>query len=224
MVKLTWFSHSCFQIETKRSVIIIDPYLTDNPKTQVKPSEIRCDAILVSHAHFDHVGDAVEISKNNQADIIGVYETVEWCKKQGAQGQGMNIGGSHQFDFGEVTLTPALHSSGAPDGSYGGTPCGFVIRIQGKTIYFAGDTALSYDMKLLGEQHNINVALLPIGDYYTMGPVDAATAVEFLKPKLVIPMHYNTFPTIEQDPEDFVDKVGDLANVRVMNFGETIEL
>lgn len=224
MLKLTYYSHACFAIEANHSSIIIDPFLTDNPKTQVKPSEIAANAILVSHGHFDHVGDAVEISKNNNADIIGVYETVEWCKKQGGKGEGMNIGGSKQFSFGEVQLTPAVHSSGCPDGSYGGTPCGFIIRMGGKTIYFAGDTALTMDMKLIGERNNINVALIPIGDYYTMGPADAAEAVAFLKPQLVVPMHYNTFPVIEQDPEDFADKVGDLARVKIMNFGETIEL
>ncbi len=224
MLRLTWYSHSCFGIESNRYSVIIDPFLTDNPKTQVKPAEIRADAILVSHGHFDHVGDAVELSKNNKADVIGMYELVEWCKKQGAQGEGMNIGGRKQFDFGEVQLVSAIHSSGCPDGAYGGTPCGFILRMEGKTIYFAGDTALTYDMKLIGEQNNINVALIPIGDFYTMGPVDAATAVEFLKPQMVIPMHYNTFPAIEQDPEDFADKVGDLAQVKIMRFGETLEL
>lgn len=224
MLKLTWYSHACFMLETPKHAVIIDPFLTDNPKTQVKPSEIRCNTILVSHGHFDHVGDAVEIAKANNAEIVGVYELVEWCKKQGASGTDMNIGGSKEFEWGEIQLTPAIHSSGCPDGAYGGCPCGFMIRMGGKTIYYAGDTALTMEMKLIGEQHNINVVLLPIGDHYTMGPVDAAKAVELLRPQMVIPMHYNTFPVIEQDPEDFADKVGDLARVKIMKFGETIEL
>ncbi|MBI4196300.1 MAG: metal-dependent hydrolase, partial [Deltaproteobacteria bacterium] len=185
---------------------------------------IICNAVLVTHAHQDHLGDAVEISKKNHAPIIGVYELVQNCLKQEASGHGMNIGGSFRFEFGEVTLTPALHSSGCADGTYGGSPCGFVIKMDHRTLYHAGDTGLSLEMNLIAEMHNIDVAILPIGDNYTMGPADAAKAVELLKPKLVIPMHYNTFPEIKQDPADFEDKVGDLARVKVMGFGETFEL
>jgi len=225
MIKFTYFGHSCFLIESSKSKIIIDPFLKGNPHVKVNPNEIITSAILVSHGHADHLGDAVEISQKNKATIIGVYELVQYCLKQGAAGgHAMNIGGSYRFDFGEVQLAPALHSSGCPDGSYGGAPCGFIIKIENKTIYFAGDTGLSLEMKLFSELHNIDVAILPIGDNYTMGPADAAKAVEFLKPKLVIPMHYNTLPEIQQDPEDFVDKVGDLAHVKVMGFGETYEL
>lgn len=224
MVKLTYFGHSNFMIEGRKGNIIIDPFFTGNPHVKVNPNEIICNHILVTHGHQDHLGDAVEISKRNHAPIIGVYELVEHCKKQGATGHGMNLGGGFSFDFGHVTLVPALHSSGCPDGSYGGAPCGFVIRMENRTIYHAGDTGLSLEMKLTGEMHNINLALLPIGDNFTMGPADAAKAVEFLKPKVVIPMHYNTFPEIELNPADFEDKVGDLARVKVMKFGETYEL
>ena len=204
---------------------MIDPYFSENPKTKINPSEIIADHILISHAHFDHTSDdTIKIAKKNNATIVGVFEVVQHCTQKGATGFGMNVGGARNFDFGEVQLTPAIHSSSFPDGAYGGLACGFLIRIGNKTIYFAGDTALTYEMKLIGEMNNIDVALLPIGDCFTMGPVDAAQAVEFLKPKIVIPMHYNTFPQIEQDPEDFADKVGDLARVVVLGYGETHEL
>ena len=200
MIKLTYFGHSCFLIEGSKGKVAIDPFLKGNPHVRVNPNEIICQAVLVTHGHSDHLGDAVEISKKNHAPIIGV------------------------FDFGEVTLTPALHSSGCADGTYGGTPCGFILKMDNRTVYHAGDTSLTYEMKLLSEMHNIDVALLPIGDNFTMGAADAAKAVELLKPKLAIPIHYNTFPEIQQDPEDFVDKVGDLARVKIMGFGETYEL
>ncbi len=224
MIKITYFGHSCFLIEGSKGKVIIDPFLKGNPHVRVNPNEIITNAILVSHGHADHVGDAVEISQKNHAPIIGVYELVQNCIQKGATGHAMNIGGSYRFDFGEVSLTPAFHSSGCLDGTYGGSPCGFILRMDNRTVYHAGDTALSLEMKLIGEMHNIDVALLPIGDNYTMGPADAAKAVEFLKPKMTIPMHYNTLPEIHQDPLEFEDKVGDLARVKIMSFGETYEL
>ena len=224
MIKLTYFGHSCFLIEGSKGKVVIDPFLRGNPHVRVNPNEIICNAVLVTHGHADHLGDAVEISQKNHAPVIGVYELAQHCIKLGASGQGMNIGGSRQFDFGEVTLTPALHSSGCADGTYGGTPCGFILKMDNRTVYHAGYTALTCEMKLLSEMHNIDVALLPIGDNYTMGVVDAAQAVALLKPKLAIPMHYNTFPEIQQDPADFEDKVGDLSRVKVMAPGETYEL
>jgi L-ascorbate metabolism protein UlaG (beta-lactamase superfamily) len=224
MVKILYYGHSCFLIETNKHKILIDPYFSENPKTKMNPSEIIADHILVTHAHFDHIGDTVEIAKRNKATVIGVLEVVNHCAKEGVTGEGMNIGGSLELDFGEIQLTPAIHSSSFPDGTYGGEACGFIIRVENKTIYHAGDTALTYEMKLIGEMNNIDVAILPIGDYYTMGPVDAAQAVEYIKPKMVIPMHYNTFPQIEQDPEDFADKVGDLAQVVILGYGDTHEL
>ena len=224
MIKFTYFGHSCFAIEGSKGRIIIDPFLRGNPHVRVNPNEIIAGHVLVTHAHADHLGDAVEISQKNQAPVIGVYELVQYCIGKGATGHAMNIGGSYRFEFGEVSLTPAFHSSGCPDGTYGGSPCGFIIRMDNKTIYHAGDTGLSLEMQLIGELYNIDVAFLPIGDNYTMGAADAAKAVEFLKPKLAIPMHYNTFPEIQQDPADFDDKVGDLARVKIMGFGETYEL
>jgi L-ascorbate metabolism protein UlaG (beta-lactamase superfamily) len=224
MIKFTYFGHSCFLIEGSRGKIIIDPFLRGNPHVKVNPNEIIAGAVLVTHGHADHLGDAVEISQKNHAPIIGVWELAQHCIGKGATAHAMNLGGSYRFDFGEVFLTPAMHSSGCPDGSYGGSPCGFVIRMDNRTIYHAGDTGLSLEMKLIGEMHNIDVAFLPIGDNYTMGPADAAKAVEFLNPKLAVPMHYNTFPEIQQDPAEFEDKVGDLARVKIMTPGETYEL
>lgn len=224
MIKFTYYGHSCFLIDGSKGKVVFDPFLRGNPMVKVNPNEIITNAVIVTHAHFDHVGDASEISQKNHAPVIGVYELVQYCLKQGATGVGMNIGGSREFDFGMIQLVPAFHSSGCPDGSYGGTPCGVILKMDNRTIYHAGDTALSLEMKLIGEMHNIDVAFLPIGDNYTMGPADAAKAVEFLKPKLAVPMHYNTFPEIQQDPEEFEDKVGDLARVKIMGIGETYEL
>ncbi|QQR79908.1 MAG: metal-dependent hydrolase [Deltaproteobacteria bacterium] len=224
MIKFTYFGHSCFVIEGSKGKIVIDPFFKGNPHVKVTPSEILVSHILVTHAHADHFGDSIEISQKNKAPVVGVYELVQKAIQQGATGHGMNIGGSFRFDFGEVTMVSAAHSSGFSDGSYGGSPCGYIIKMDNRTIYHAGDTGLSMEMKLIAELHNIDVAFLPIGDNYTMGPADAATAVEFLKPKVAVPMHYNTFPEIKADPEDFVDKVGDLCRVKVMGFGETYEL
>ncbi|MBI2980944.1 MAG: metal-dependent hydrolase [Deltaproteobacteria bacterium] len=221
---ITYFGHSCFLIEGRKGKVVIDPFFKGNPHVRVNPAEILCNAVLVTHGHQDHFGDAVEISMKNHVPVIGVYELVQHCIKQGTSGHGMNIGGSFHFDFGEVTLTPALHSCGCADGTYLGNPCGFILKMDGRTVYHAGDTGLSMEMKLVSESHNIDIALLPIGDNYTMGPADAAKAVESLKPKVVVPMHYNTFPEIEQDPADFEDKVGDLARVKIMKFGEVYEL
>lgn len=224
MVKFTYFGHSCFLIEGSKGKIIIDPFLRGNPHVKVNPNEILTTAIVVTHSHADHFGDAVEISQKNKAPIIGVYEVVQYAIGKGAMGHAMNIGGAYQFEFAEIMLTPAFHSSSFADGACGGVPCGVIIKMDNRTLYHAGDTGLSLEMKLIGEQNNIDVAFLPIGDNFTMGLADAAKAVEFLKPKLAIPMHYNTLPEIRQDPADFEDKVGDLARVKVMGFGETYEL
>lgn len=224
MIKFTYYGHSCFLIEGSKGKIVIDPFFKGNPLIKINPAEIFANAVIVSHGHSDHLGDAPEISQRNHAPVIGVYELVQYCIKQGGTGHAMNIGGAHDFDFGTVQLVPAFHSSGCPDGSYGGSPCGIILRMDNRTLYHAGDTGLSLEMNLIGEMHNIDVAFLPIGDNYTMGPADAAKAVEFLRPKLAVPMHYNTFPEIQQDPEEFEDKVGDLARVKIMNIGETYEL
>jgi len=228
MSKLTWYGHSAFLIETETGNILLDPFLSGNPKATVKPDTIQADYILVTHGHGDHLGDAIEIATNNQATIIAPFELATYCQNKGTKAHPMHIGGAYQFPFGRVKLTQALHGSAAPSGKgfiYTGNPCGFLITVDDKTIYFAGDTGLFYDMKLLGELEQIDVALLPIGGNFTMDAADALKAVEFLKPKLTIPMHYNTFDLIQADADAFVrncQQRGSKAHVLQVN--ESIEL
>ena len=228
-MKLTYLSHSCFLIETSSHRLIVDPFLTGNPLAKVKSSEIDCDYILVSHGHEDHLGDAVELSKRTGAIIIANFEVAMTCAKRGAEKvHPMNPGGGWDFPFGRVKLTVAHHSSSNQtlDGFvYLGNPCGILIEADGKIVYHAGDTALFGDMKLIGELNLIDVAILPIGDNFTMGPEDAAIAAGFLDAKLSIPMHYNTFDLIKVDPLRFTKKVE--ANGRcakIMEIGETVVL
>lgn len=213
MAKLTFLSHAAFLLETNGTRILIDPFLTGNPLATLKPGEAKCDYILLTHGHGDHIGDAIAIAKNNNATVISNYEIASWCGSQGLTAHPMHIGGAHEFPFGRVKLTIAHHGSGyeTDDGNmiYMGNPAGALITLEGKTIYHAGDTALFYDMKLIGEMTSIDVALLPIGDNFTMGIDDAVKATEFLNPNLVIPMHYKTFDVIDVDPEEFVRKVED---------------
>ncbi len=223
-MKITWQGHSCFIIEAGGKSVIIDPFLSGNPTARTKPSDVKVDAVLVTHGHGDHLGDAVEISKMTGAPIIGTFELVNYCVAKGASGHTMHIGGSYRFPFGRVKLTVAHHGSSAgPDGL--STPCGFILNMDGKTAYHAGDTGLFSDMALIGETNELDVAMLPIGDNFTMGIEDAARAVGFLKPKAVIPMHYNTYDIIRQDPEVFRNSIP-ISGVRVevMKPGETIEL
>jgi L-ascorbate metabolism protein UlaG (beta-lactamase superfamily) len=226
-MKLTYLSHSCFMLDTGKHRVLIDPYLTDNPKAPLKLDQIQCDFILVSHGHSDHLGDAVPIAKRTKATIISTFELVAHCQRQGAQGHGMNVGGAHDFPFGKLKTTIAHHSSSleTDDGFlYLGNPVGFIITAQGKTVYHAGDTALFLDMQLIGQLHRIDVALLPIGDNFTMGIDDAARAVEFLKPKVVIPMHYDTFDVIKADPQRFARQAAASgAKVEVLSIGASFE-
>jgi L-ascorbate metabolism protein UlaG (beta-lactamase superfamily) len=197
--RITWLGHATFQIETAGRSILIDPFLTGNPAASTKADKVRADAIILSHGHGDHVGDAVAIARRTGAVIIATYEITEWAARQGVkQTHGMNTGGAHQFDFGTVKLTPALHSSSFPDGSYAGNPCGILLKLADGVIYDAGDTALFSDMQLIGRA-GIDLAIVPIGDNYTMGLDDAIEAVKFIAPRRVIPAHYNTWPVIAQD-------------------------
>lgn len=223
-MKITWQGHSCFIVEAEGKSIIIDPFLKGNPTAKIQPSDVRVNAVLVTHGHGDHLGDAVEISKLNGAPVIGTFELVNYCTAQGATGHPMHIGGSYRFPFGRVKLTIAHHGSSSDAGSLG-NPCGFIINMGGKSVYHAGDTGLFSDMALIGDTNSIDVAMLPIGDNFTMGIEDAVLAVGFLKPKTVIPMHYNTFDLIKQDPEVFRKSLpGSDVRVEIMKPGESLEV
>ena len=204
MPKLTFLGHACFLLEEKDlETLLFDPFISGNPLAKIKPDEIKADSILVSHAHGDHLGDAYTIAAENNALIISTAEIAEAAGKRNCRAHGLHIGGSHRFPFGSVKATLALHGSGIA----GGHACGFLVEYGGKKLYFAGDTGLFGDMKLIGELNELDLALLPIGDNYTMGIDDAAVAASFLKARQVIPYHYNTWPLIEADPEIFKEKV-----------------
>ncbi|MCS7049743.1 MAG: metal-dependent hydrolase [Verrucomicrobiae bacterium] len=209
-MKLTYWSHSCFLIETRSHRLVVDPFLSGNPLAPVKATEVRCDFVLITHGHNDHVGDAVEIAKRCGATIVANYEVAMFCQSQGATVHPMHIGGSWTFPFGRVKLTIAHHGSAyqTADGFVnGGQPAGVLIMTEGKTVYHAGDTALFMDMQVIGQRHRPTVALLPIGDNFTMGIEDAVQAVEWLRPDVAVPMHYNTFDLIRADPQEFARQV-----------------
>lgn len=229
-MKLTYFGHSACLLETESHKLLFDPFLSDNPLCDVKPKDIQCDYILLTHGHADHFGDTEAIAKANDATVICNYELSSFCGSKGLKTHPMHIGGSRDFDFGRVKLTIAHHGSSypGPDGLpiYLGEPAGILVKADGKTFYHVGDTALHLDMQLVGDMNDIDLALMPIGDNFTMGIDDAVKAIEFLKPKRVVPCHYNTFPPIECDPKDFAAKVDDsplVCEVQVLSCGGTVE-
>jgi L-ascorbate metabolism protein UlaG (beta-lactamase superfamily) len=205
-IKLTWYGHSCWMINAGKSDILIDPFLSGNPVAPVKADQVKPDYILVSHGHGDHLGDSVDIAKRTGAQVVSNFEIAGYCEGQGCKVHDLHIGGSKAFPFGRVKLTIAHHGSALPDGHYGGNPCGFLLTIGKIKIYDAADTGLFYDMKLIGDE-KIDVAMIPIGDNYTMGPDDAVRAAKLIRPKVLIPMHYNTFDLIKQDPRAFAARV-----------------
>ena len=195
-IKITWYSHACLLIETEGTKLLVDPFITGNPLSPVDANEVQTDYILISHGHADHVGDSVAIAKRTGAMVISNFEIQNWIASQEVENvHPQHIGGGFDYPWGRVKLTIAQHGSALPDGSYGGNPCGFLFYIDGKKIYHACDTGLFYDMKLIGEE-GIDLAILPIGDNFTMGPVDALRAVKLIEPARVVPIHYNTFDII----------------------------
>jgi L-ascorbate metabolism protein UlaG (beta-lactamase superfamily) len=207
VVELTYHGHACFSITVSETELLIDPFLTGNELADVSADDVEADYILVSHGHGDHVGDAVAIAKRTGAMTISNFEIQSWLLAQGVEkAHPLHIGGGYNFPFGRVKLTIAHHGSVLPDGTYGGNPAGFLLTLAGKKIYHACDTGLFYDMKLIGEE-GLDVAILPIGDNFTMGPDDALRAVKLLEPKVVIPIHYDTFDVIRQDPQAFAARV-----------------
>jgi L-ascorbate metabolism protein UlaG (beta-lactamase superfamily) len=205
---LTWLGHACWKLSTGETTILIDPFLNDSPAAPIKASRVDANYVLVSHGHFDHCADAAEIANRCGATLVSNYEITTWfASKHGVRNTiGMNLGGGVNLPFGRVELTLAFHSSQLPDGSYGGNPAGFLIRLESGVFYFACDTGLFSDMKRIGEA-GIDVAVLPIGDLFTMGPDAAIEAVKLLGPRHVLPSHYNTWPPIAQDAKQWAARV-----------------
>jgi L-ascorbate metabolism protein UlaG (beta-lactamase superfamily) len=211
--KITWLGHSGFILETTEHTILIDPFLTGNPLAPFQANSLKADFILLTHGHGDHVGDTVSIAKRTGATVVGNFEVGNWIKAQGvANVATMNTGGSGKFAFGNLKLTLAFHSSSMPDGSYGGSPNGLTLKLNnGLVIHHCGDTALFSDMQIISED-SLDLVMVPIGDYFTMGPRDSIRAIQWLAPEYVIPVHYNTFPPIAQDAGAWADMVSKLTN------------
>jgi L-ascorbate metabolism protein UlaG (beta-lactamase superfamily) len=225
--RVRWLGHACLYVESDGQRLLIDPFLTGNPAAAVPAAEVSSDFLLISHGHGDHVGDAVDLARRTGAEVIANYEISEWFKTQGVNKvHGQQHGGAAVYPFGKVKLTLAFHGSVLPDGTYGGNPAGFYLTFKdGKRVYDAADTGLFGDMRLIGEE-GIDLALLPIGDNYTMGPDDALRAVKLLQPKKVVPIHYNTWPLIAQDAQAWAERVKRETQTQavVLKPGEWVEV
>jgi L-ascorbate metabolism protein UlaG (beta-lactamase superfamily) len=225
-VKVTWYSHACILIETGVAKVLVDPFLSGNPLAPVGPDDLTPDYICVSHGHGDHVGDTVQMAKRTGATVISNFEIHNWLAAQGVSNlHPQHIGGGFNYPWGRVKLTIAHHGSGLPDGSYGGNPCGFLFYVENRKIYHACDTGLFYDMKLIGEE-GIDLAILPIGDNFTMGPEDGLRAVRLIAPRQALPIHYNTFDVIRQDAAAWKQRVERETDTQValLKPGETLQL
>lgn len=226
-MKVSYHGHSIVKVETKGKTILIDPFITGNELTDLDAATVEPDYILLTHGHNDHVGDTVDIAKRTGAVVVALNELAIYLDREGIETHPMNLGGAHDFEFGRVKFTQAFHGSSyeEEDGTfvYTGMPGGILLTVEGKTIYHVGDTALFSDLKMIGELNDIDLAFVPIGDNFTMGPEDALIAADWINAKIVVPVHFNTFPVIEQDPEDFASKVK-TGEGRAMKVGEVIEL
>lgn len=226
-IKITWYGHGTYGIEIGAHQIIVDPFFApNNPVAPVTVDEVEADFILQSHGHGDHITDTVALARRTGALVIANFEICNWINNQGHdRTHGMNIGGGYQFEFGRAEMTLALHSSGLPDGTYGGNPGGFLISAEGKKLYFAGDTALFSDMQLIGDE-GIDLAVLPIGDNFTMNARASLKAIQFLRPKVVIPGHYNTWPVVAQDAAEWEESVRQATEAEpvVLSVGDSYTL
>ncbi|HJW91768.1 MAG TPA: metal-dependent hydrolase [Anaerolineales bacterium] len=225
-IRFTWYGHATYLLEVDGLKIVIDPYFTDNPAASTSLDQVEADFIWVSHGHSDHIGDTVALARRTGVTVVSNHEICAWLQKQDVSTHGQHVGGGHKHPFGYLKFTPALHGSGLPDGTDGGNPVGFLLFANdGKKIYLSGDTGLFSDMRLIGE-HGLDLAVIPIGDNYTMGPDDALRAVKFLQPKHVIPVHYNTWELIAQDAEAWARRVAaeTAAEVHVLRPGESFSL
>ncbi|MEC9094375.1 MAG: metal-dependent hydrolase [Planctomycetota bacterium] len=226
-MKLTWYGHGTWLIEVSGKKVLLDPFFDENPSAPIKAAEVTADVILVSHGHFDHVADVAAIANRCHSKVIAIYEIATWfaINHKVSDTLGMNIGGTADLEFAKVKMTQAFHSSQLPDGSYGGVPAGFLFAAEGKNIYFACDTALFGDMEIIGAS-GLDLAVLPIGDLFTMGITDSIEATKITNPKIVAPAHYNTWPPIEQDAEAWGEKIKSETNSTpmVIKPGESFEL
>ena len=218
-ITLTYYGHAALGLDISGTNILVDPFLSENPASTADPAELPADFILVSHGHGDHVGDTVAIAKRTGATVVTNFEMANWFSWQGVEHvHPQHLGGGFAYPFGYLKLTLALHGSGLPDGSCGGNPCGFLLDAEGKTAYLACDTGLFGDMALIGEE-GVDLATVPIGDNFTMGPKDALRAVAMLKPRMVVPVHYNTWDLIAQDAQEWKRAVEARVDTAVFPLG-----
>jgi L-ascorbate metabolism protein UlaG (beta-lactamase superfamily) len=226
-MKFTYYGHACFAVEAGGKTLLFDPFITPNPlAAKIDAEKIAADFILVSHGHGDHIADLIAIAKRTDATVIAPFEVGSWFEKKGVEKvQAMNHGGAAPMAFGRVKLTAAIHSSSMPDGSYGGNPCGFVVETADGNFYYSGDTALTSDMKFIGEQTKLRFAVLPIGDFYTMGIEDAVRAAGLIGVTRIVGVHYDTFPPIKLD-HAAARKAAAAGNKELLlpAIGETIDL
>lgn len=218
-MQITYLGHSAFEIETNGKKILIDPFLIKSPNY----NPIGISNIFVTHGHGDHLGNAIEISKQTGAEITAVFELANYCSAKGALSNGINLGGWVDFDWGRAIAVPAFHSSSTPEGNYAGCPCGFIFAIEGKAIYHAGDTCLNSEMKIIGDLYQPQISMLPVGGHYTMDIEQAVIASEWLKSSEIIPMHYNTFEAITVDITDFERQIRNKGKMPIiLNVGQTL--